>query len=38
VFPNVKGGKNAKEEMDLLGDVVCDSWIDVYRILPKEVG
>jgi hypothetical protein len=29
VLPNVKGGKNAKEEMVLLGDVVCNSGIDV---------
>jgi hypothetical protein len=38
VFPNVKGGKNAKEEMDFLGPVVSDSGIAVLRVMPKKVG
>jgi hypothetical protein len=38
VFPNVKGGKNAKEEMDFFGPVVGDSWIDVFGFLSKEAG
>jgi len=38
VFPNVKGGKNAKEEMDFFSPVVGGSWIDVFRFLSEEAG
>jgi hypothetical protein len=38
VFPNVKGGKNAKEEMDFFSTVDGDSWIDVLSFLPEEAG
>jgi hypothetical protein len=38
VFPHVKGGKNAKEEMDFSGPVVGNSWIDVFGFLSKEAG
>jgi hypothetical protein len=34
----VKGGKNAKEEMDFFGTVVCDSGIVVFRFMSEEGG
>jgi hypothetical protein len=38
VFPKMKGGKNAKEEMDFFGPVAGDPRIDVLRFLSKEAG
>jgi hypothetical protein len=38
VFPNVKGGKNAKEEIDFFGFDACNPCVDVFRFMPEEDG
>jgi hypothetical protein len=34
----VKGGGNAKEEMDLFGTVVGDSGVVVFRFMSEKSG